>query len=390
MFRHGSQRDERRRRSLVEYSSADLDSSAPAKTRGRSTKSAETYTELARTDNHARWSDYVPRRNWVLATLLVVGMSVIAGLEASYYFAASSTLWSSGSLGALNLERTNSIAGWLAALTLFSTAVISLSIYSVRRYRTDDYRGRYRVWLWAAVAWLVMSVDVVADLRSAVSALGISLSGWTGPLEGLTWWLAPWSLVLLYVGLRLLFDVRACRTATVSLLAACGGLIAAFVLPQIPLGIESGPMTMLTAGCSLVGTWLLFFAHTAFARHVLLDAEGQLPLRIPKPKREKAKPEPTGDNKPKSSTTSSNVATKDRNDLTSRIDPPHASSFRPATSGIDLKSRSPQAASPTKPSPQFIGGYDEDDNHSANTHKLSRAERKRLRKQQRAAQDAED
>ena len=123
MFRHGSQRDERRRRSLVEDSSADLDSSAPAKTRSRSTKSAETYTEFARADNHARWSDYVPRRNWVLATLLVVGMSVIAGLEVSYYFAARSTIWSLGSLGALDLERTNSIAGWLAALTLFSTAV---------------------------------------------------------------------------------------------------------------------------------------------------------------------------------------------------------------------------------------------------------------------------
>ena len=179
----------------------------------------------------------------------------------------------------------------------------------------------------------------MADLHSAISALGISISGWTGPMEGLTWWLAPWSLVLLYLGLRMLFDVRACRTATVSLLAACGGLIAAFVLPQIQLGIESAQTTMLTAGCSLVGTWLLFFAHTAFARHVLLDAHGQLPLRIPKPKREKAKPEPTGDNKPKSSATSSSVAAKDRNDLTTRVDPPHASAFHPASSGIDLRTR---------------------------------------------------
>jgi hypothetical protein len=390
MFRHGSLRDDRRRRSLVEDSSTDLDSSPPAKTRSRSTKSAETYTDLARTENHARWSDYVPRRNWTLATLLVVGMSVIAGLEVSYYFAARSTLWSSGSLGALDLESTNSIAGWLAALTLFSSAVISLLIYSVRRYRTDDYRGRYRVWLWAAVVWVVMSIDVVADLRSAIIALCISLSGWTGPMEGLTWWLAPWSLVLLYIGLRMLFDVRACRSATVSMLVAGGGLTATFVLPQVPLRIESTQMTMLTAGCSLVATWLLFFANTAFARHVLLDAHGQLPLRVPKPKREKAKPEPAGDNKPKSVSTSPSVATKDRNDLTTRVDPPHTSSFRPATSGIDLKSRSPQAASTAaRPSPQFIGGYD-DDHHSGHSNKLSRAERKRLRKQQRAGRDEDE
>jgi hypothetical protein len=389
MFRQGSLRDERRRRSLVEDSAAELDASAPAKARSRSSKSAETYTELARTDNHARWSDFVPRRNWALCTLLVAGMLVIAGLEVSYHFAAASTLWSSRGLGALDLERTNSIAGWLAAITSLATAVVSLLIYSVRRHRLDDYRGRYRVWLWGTAVWLVMSIDVVADLRSAVRVLCIELTGRIGPADGLVWWLAPWSAVLLYVGLRMLIDVRACRTATASFLLAFGCLVAAFALPQISLEIVAVQMTMLAAGCALVGNWLLFVGHMAFARHAVMDAHGQLPVREPKPKREKKKSEPAVESKPKSATKTSSVAPKDRNDLTSRVDPPHVSSFRPATSGIDLQTRPPHpTSSPPKPSAQFIGGHGDDDD-TGHSHKLSRAERKRLRKQRAERHDDE-
>jgi hypothetical protein len=89
--------------------------------------------------------------------------------------------------------------------------------------------------------------------------------------------------------------------------------------------------------------------------------------------------------------------------LTTRIDPPHTSTQQPAAKGVDLQRvASPNATRPSttgvtatsavaaalKPaapsarsSTQFISG---DDDEAAASHKLSRAERKRLRKQQRA------
>src|SRR5262245_51498350 len=163
MFRHGSLRDDRRRRSLVEESMAASDPTGTAKLRGRSSKSSETYTELARSDSHARWSDFVPRRNWTLAIVLAVGVAVIALFEFAFHVASQSSRFSVDVLGALDIGRPDSLAGWFSALTLFATAVLAVLIYTVRRYRLDDYRGRYRLWLWSAIAWLVMSIDTIAD-----------------------------------------------------------------------------------------------------------------------------------------------------------------------------------------------------------------------------------
>jgi hypothetical protein len=340
--------------------------------------------------------------------MLGAGLLTIAVLEVAYYFAAGIDLWAAGELRSLDLARADSLAGWFAALVMFATAVLSLFIYSVRRYRLDDYRGRYRVWLWGALVWLAMSIDAVADLRGAVITLGVELSGRTGPGGGVLWWLAPWGLVVFWFGLRMLLDVRGCRTATASFLFGFTVLSAGCLLSrlsQLSLSLDPRHGVMLAVGCWLAASWLLFFAHVAFARHVLLDAHGQLPIRAPKQKRQKKSHDAAGDSA-KAAKPAGTAAAK-RDDLTTRIDPPHTGAFRPATSGVD-PGRSPSqggqirppavaakvtvgashSASPAKPAAQatktatqFVSGRDDD---PALSHKLSRAERKRLRKQQRS------
>src|SRR6186713_2393777 len=138
MLRQGSLRDERRRRSLLEDAAAAAEDGTSAKPR-RAPKASETYTELARAECHARWSDFVPLRNWTIAVFLTAGLVSIAALESAYFFVSQTGLWTSGALGALDLARTDSLAGWLVTLALFAAAVLSLFIYSVRRYRLDDY-----------------------------------------------------------------------------------------------------------------------------------------------------------------------------------------------------------------------------------------------------------
>ena len=77
MLRQGSLRDERRRRSLLEDAAVAAEDSVIAKPR-RTARASETYTELARADCHARWSDFVPLRNWTIAAFLVAGLASIA------------------------------------------------------------------------------------------------------------------------------------------------------------------------------------------------------------------------------------------------------------------------------------------------------------------------
>jgi hypothetical protein len=170
---------------------------------------------------------------------------------------------------------------------------------------------------------------------------------------------------------------------------------------------------MITSGCWLVGCWLLLFGHVAFARHVLLDAHGQLPIRASKPQREK-KPKASTEEASKDAVKATGNGSKRRDDLTTRIDPPHGASYRPATSGIDLQkpagpsngnikpqpaatkltvgassTASAKVASPPAKATQFISGRAEEDD-ARPSHKLSRAERKRLRKQQRAGGDDDE
>jgi hypothetical protein len=402
MLRQGSLRDERRRRSLLEEAVA-ADDGTTTKPR-RTSKASETYTDLARTDCHARWSDFVPLRHLTVAAVLAAGLLSIAALESAYYFVSQTEIWATGELEALDLARADSLAGWFMTMTSLAAAVLSLFIYSVRRCRVDDYRGRYRVWLWGGGLWLVMSIDAVADLRGAIQAACIALSGRVGPLDGAAWWLAPWSLLVAWLGVRMLLDAWACRSAAASLLVALALLPMGVILRQLQLPLANSELLMITSGCSLVGGWLLLFAQVAYARHVLLDAHGKLPVRAPKPKREKKAASTDAE---KDSGKAAGNGVKRRDDLTTRIDPPHSSSYRPATSGIDLQKASSQsnsakpqpaaarmtvgvsattgsgkaAASPSKVT-QFVSGREDDEPRGSN--KLSRAERKRLRKQQRA------
>jgi hypothetical protein len=409
MLRQGSLRDERRRRSLLEEAVA-ADDGTTARPR-RTSKASETYTELARTECHARWSDFVPLRHLTVAAFLAAGLVAIAALEAAYYFVSQAEIWATGELAALDLARADSLAGWFMSVALLAAAALSVFIYSVRRYRVDDYRGRYRVWLWGGALWQVMSIDAVADLRGAVQAACIALSGRVGPLSGIAWWLAPWSLLVAWLGARMLLDAWACRTAAASLLFGLALLPVGVALRQFPLPLADFELVMITSGCWLVGGWLLLFSHIAYARHVLFEAHGKLPVRAPRPKREKKAAAADAE---KDSGKAAGHNAKRRDDLTTRIDPPHSGSYRPATSGIDLqKSTSPSsnnarpqpvaarttaglsaatgaakaAVSPSKVT-QFVSGRDDDESRSS--HKLSRAERKRLRKQQRADRDDDE
>jgi hypothetical protein len=190
-------------------------------------------------------------------------------------------------------------------------------------------------------------------------------------------------------------DSRACRTATTSLLFGLALLPMGLILQQVPLPTGARELAMISSGCWLLGGWLLLFANVASARHVLLDAHGRLPIRAPKPRREKKAKAPAEEGSKESGKAASN-STKRRDDLTTRIDPAHNTSIRPTTSGIDLQKTAtagygkPQPAaakvtagtvSPPKVT-QFISGRDEDQPQRSG--KLSRAERKRLRKQERA------
>jgi len=170
---------------------------------------------------------------------------------------------------------------------LLAAALGAVAVYTIRRHKTDDYNGHYRVWLWAALWWVLMSADQVAGINEGFAQVMIHLTGTRLVGDGWLWSWIPCVLLLGMVGSRLAVDMWPCRLSTAALaLAGFGGGLAV-ATESGWLIVDDGPgQVMFAAGARLSSALLLLLSMGFHARYVLLDAEGLLPRREPKPAKE--------------------------------------------------------------------------------------------------------
>ncbi len=222
-----------------------------------------------------RVTSLVPRRLPLHFLLLLSGVVAIFAIEALFAWTPEQM-----PIRAFDLSGSGSLAAWFLSATLLAATVASLLVYSVRRYRTDDYRGEYRIWLWTATCWVVLSVDATAGLREAFKDAMTWLTGTALYGDGSLWWAIPYLVVLSALGSRLLVDAWPARLSSVTLAIACGCLASAVV---VQLGwISVNHNVLIGRGAEMLGCWLLLVGTGFHARYVVLDAAGMLPR--PKPK----------------------------------------------------------------------------------------------------------
>jgi hypothetical protein len=235
-------------------------------------------------DESPRVFDLVPRRLGVFALLLLASLAVVAGLEALYFWMCTAGLGritTDGAVAAFDLDGEGSLAVWFSSATLMLAAMVAVLVYAVRRHKTDDYRGYYRVWLWAAMCWMVMSIDETASLHEGFMGMMTHLTGTPIYGDGSIWWVVPYFFLLGAIGSRLLVDMRTCWLSSTALLGA-GGCYALAVGTQV-VGDGLTRAVMLEEGAEMVGNVLVLLAMGLHARWVILDAEGLLPRREAKP-----------------------------------------------------------------------------------------------------------
>ena len=296
-FRRCGLRDDRRRRLLTDDLS-DPDDASPCRVwpdDGTPPRKSEYYGNAEFLERQWQLLDLVPRRLLVLTLLLLAGAAVIAGLEAAYAWmlervAAGNTVTVGNAVAAgntvaaaLDIGAKGSLACWFSSLTLLAASVAAVLVYTVRRHRTDDYQGRYRVWLWAGGCWFLMATDQAASLREGFRA---AMIGWTGtPLlrDGTLWWVVIYVLVFGAVGSRLLLDMRPSRLSIGALGAAAiaYGLAMASHLGWTPVGTAAGEV-MFRVGSEMAGQLMLLTAMGLHVRYVLLDAQGLVPHPEPR------------------------------------------------------------------------------------------------------------
>jgi hypothetical protein len=234
-------------------------------------------------DEQMRVTDLVPRRLTALGLWLAVGLAIISGLEFLHNWQRDLSVGGAAAqFAAFDLAQGGSLGSWFSSLLLLGSCIAAALVYAVRRHRIDDYRGRYRIWLWAVLCCFMAAADVAAGLHESLKQSMIRLTKTPMWGEGTAWWILPCFLVLGVLGWRLALDMRPCRLAIAAFLSAaiCYSIAAGMELRLTWMGDVD--RAMLKAGVAMYGHLMLLASMVLNARYVILDAEGLLPRRAPK------------------------------------------------------------------------------------------------------------
>ena len=387
---HLGQRDDRRRRVLNETSLGTLVPAAPKPRKRRAGKGwlgkSKNYGDAAFLDEQPRVTDLVPTRLLPIVAWFSGAMGCVAGLEVLYaQMPEIASATGQHRIAAFDLAAKGSLATWFSSLLLLLATLAAILVYTIRRHKNDDYHGRYRIWIWAAFCWTLLSVDEVANLHEAFRDVMVRFCGTPLVGDGSVWWLILGLFLFGSVGLRLLVDMWRCRASCSAMVLAslCYALAATCHFGLVVAG-DGTRQVMIAAGAKMAGHLLLLLAIALHGRHVILDAQGLISQEQPKPKKKSAKQAEEG---------SASSDDDDDDDLT--IHPPHggvpkpamplapqpatsatAPSASPSTSGVAAGANGGSAMSPSGQA----GSVPPPAAANAGQRKLSKEERRALKK----------
>ena len=292
-FRRGGQSNQRRRRVLKEDAGGDAPAGsepaaepAPRRRRRSSALASRTYTDAALVENQPRITDLIPQRLWTLAVTVLSALAAVALVLALYAHSDWGARWlGEQNLAALHPMTRGSLSSWLSSALLGLAAIGSVAVFSIRRHRIDDYKGRYRVWLGMSAVCLLASIDATTALHRVPQqalqvvatryAAGTSLGEYPG-----FWWIAFNLAAVVAIAARLSVEVRRSAGAAGWVVVAAASYLAAGAV-ELEFFTTPSPFVdvLMQAAAKLFADAALMFAVTAYARYVYLDSQGILAQR---------------------------------------------------------------------------------------------------------------
>ena len=370
MTLQGSQRRGMRRRML--QSGGNVSQSTDAQAAATRPDRTTPYSREARPENHPALGTWLPTRPLALwGTILAFAVPIVAVVTLAATLdrllprpdgsaAGRPDAWTAtaGQLReCLSMAPRTGVAAWLGQVSLVAAACVAMSVRQMRRHRLDDYQGRYRAWGWIAGLAVVATLERQLPLAALMSTMAADASGILLGPGGIGWWLCLSIPTCLAVGLWVVLPMHE-RACTASVLAA-GGLawLGAAVCGWLAASGPSERLTLAGGGLTLVGDGLLFIAMLVAARSVLLEVRGEV----------RSKPAKGGpaSGKPK--------------------DPRATDGSQPRIVRDDESDNASGTDDDSEPSTQWSDGSDgsEDESDDAwddSGKKLSKSERKRLRR----------
>lgn len=286
--------DQRRRRVLIEESLGVVNSEAdaeplrqPAAKLGLVT--GHSYSDAASLQRQAPSVVLLAATPFALTVTVLSSLTLLVGLLAAY---GHWRLWPASLLPAplsvLDLERPGNLAAWVCSLVLAATAFQGVQIYRLRRHKTDDYRGRYRVWVWLPLVLFAMAAGQATAVHQDLLDLAAGLIPASAGLDHAAIWPLAAALAWLVVAVRLAFEMRVSRWATTLLAIATVGYLAGLTTAQLTVpSIGQLLVVFSSSALVMVGHLGVFASVLIFGRHVYLDSQGLLPAVSEKPRRKK-------------------------------------------------------------------------------------------------------
>jgi hypothetical protein len=237
------------------------------------------YSQAVRRTCQQRLVQLIPIRPGALALVLTIMWAVWGSLLLAHYLCHVRGN-DSGRSGLLILQlfdirSPHSIANWMTCQLWTLTAIVSWMIFRIRQHKLDDYRAKYRIWIFLAGVALFSSFDAAT---SALYLLGQSIDGWTRKEIGYGGWplvLASYASLIALMALKLSNELKATPMAVVfwfgGLLSwACAALLGTGLLK---LQWQQGTIDLVVGGCWLGGVLLVFQSAGVFLRHCYLHAQ---------------------------------------------------------------------------------------------------------------------
>jgi hypothetical protein len=316
-------------------------------------------------------------RPWTLATISLGTLTAFVALLAAY---GQVHLLPVGlrpiDLAAFDVESTGSLSRWLGSLLLVAAAFQGVQILRLRRHKMDDYRARYRLWGWLPLVFFAMAVCVATGLPGEGASAAAELIDSVRADEVAGLWPVGACLLWTLLALRLAFEIRLHRGALALLAAttlcyfaaAAGLLVVVHPLAQVALA-------MVRSALASAGHLALFLMVAIFGRHVYLESQGLLQGRRSKKRKQPATP--VSASKSAVPQQRSRKSAKSQEPQTSAATEPPESGTDQAPDVISMETARRTESTGTAPAETAQAEQEPD------TAGLSKAERRRLRKQKR-------
>ena len=275
-MRRRAQSDERRRRMLVDESPCETPGNGVSRWAASENASYASDTLLRQPQCIA----FLPRRLWVHPLLWLSASLVLVGLVLLHHWQVDRL---DGPWDIFQVQHPASLATWLSVVGLIGIALLTLNIFSLRRYRKSDYHSRYRWWIWVSATAMFSSLAVATTGHQVAARAVAATTEWSLPFGDHLFWLVPAGCIYTFLAIRLVLEFRHCRLATLGIVVAwlvfC---LRSVMLLDFEFGVPESWQASIAGGSTLGIVALVGCGFLWYARHVLLDIEGRLPVRTEK------------------------------------------------------------------------------------------------------------